>query len=145
MNDPKYSIFNDLPDWPGNTPPKNRQGVKRAPQATDRFNGARSKVYRIKGVDREFFTVGELARALQRKPVTVRSWENRGWIPRVKYRTPAPAGTQIPGKPTKGRRLYSLEQVEFLVEAVDKYRINDPKKADWDGFREHIRVNWPAD
>jgi predicted DNA-binding protein (UPF0251 family) len=72
-------------------------------------------------------------------------WEQRGWIPKVRYRTPAPAGTQIPGKPTKGRRLYSREQVELLIDAVEAFRLNDQKKADWDGFKKHIRANWPAD
>ena len=141
----KYSSLDDLPDWPGNTPPKNRAGKKPAAELSDKFNGARSKVYRIQGVDREFFSVGELARALSRQPVTIRMWEQRGWIPKVRYRTPAPAGTQIPGKPTKGRRLYSREQVELLIDAVEAFRLNDQKKADWDGFKKHIRANWPAD
>jgi hypothetical protein len=40
----KYSSLDDLPDWPGNTPPKNRAGKKPASELSDKFNGARSKV-----------------------------------------------------------------------------------------------------
>lgn len=138
-------MLGDLPDFPGNTPPRNRKDSPKRGVAEDRFNGARPRIYRIGGVDREFYTVGEVARALGRKAVTIRSWESKGWIPKVKYRTPAPAGTQIPGKSPKGRRLYSKAQLVFLVEAVETYKLNDPKRADWARFHTHIRANWPAD
>lgn len=142
MTDP-LSLLGDLPDWPGKTPPKNRDPKQSRKSAEDRLNGARSKTYRINGVDREFFTIGEVARALGKQPVTLRMWENRGWIPRVKYRTPAPANQQLPGKPSKGRRLYSKEQVEFLLEASIKFKIDSQKESNWDGFRQYIRANWP--
>jgi hypothetical protein len=144
MNDPFY-LFKDLPDYPGKTAPRNRKAAIKQVVTNDDLNGAKHKVYRINGVDRVFYTVGELARALSRKPVTVRMWEQRGWIPKVKYRTRPPANAQLPGKPSKGRRLYSDAQVHFLVAAVDKYRLDDPRKADWDGFRGHVKDNWPAD
>lgn len=145
----QLSLFDDLPEapyWPGKTPPRNKPSTKDSPNASSsKLNGARGKVYRMGGVDREFFTIGEVARALNRKPVTIRSWEQRGWIPKVKYRTPAPAGEQIPGKPSKGRRLYSKAQVEFLVEAVAKFHLDHSKLANWPAFQKHIRANWPAD
>lgn len=136
-------MLGDLPDWPGNRPPKNRPGGKKPSELDDRFNGAKSKVYRMNGVDRRFFTIGELAKALNRRPVTLRSWESHGWIPKANFRTPAPRGTQVPGKPVKGRRLYSLEQVEFLMDAVRHFKLDDPVQADWDGFRKHTTTNWP--
>lgn len=136
--------FGDLPNWPGRTPPKNRKPSGKVRPAEDALNGAKSKVYRINGVDREFFTIGEVARALGKQPVTLRMWENRGWLPRVKYRTPAPAAQQLPGKPSKGRRLYSREQVEFLLEASQRFQIDNSKSSDWDGFRQYIRANWPT-
>lgn len=144
MVDPFKDFFEDLPDYPGKTPPRNRGNKRNAPVAEDTLNGARSKVFKVNGVDREFFTVGEVARALSRKPVTIRMWEQRGWIPKVKYRTPPPQGEQIPGKVTKGRRLYTKSQVLFLVDALERFKI-DTAKSDWDGFRNHIRANWPSD
>lgn len=144
MKDPLASL-GDLPNWPGNTPPRNRSANPKPRVTQDELNGARPKIYRIKGVDREFYTVGEVARALHRQPVTLRMWEQRGWLPKVKYRTPPPAGEQIPGKTPKGRRLYSKDQLVFLVEAVQRFHLDDQRKANWVGFRQHIRANWPAE
>lgn len=144
MRDP-LDMFNSLPDFPGKTLPKNRKVQTRDSLLEDRFNGAKSKIMRVNGVDRQFFTVGELAKALNRKPVTIRMWETKGWLPKAKYRTPAPKAEQIPGKALKGRRLYSLEQVEFLITALSRYEIDDPAKANWIGFRQHIKNQWPND
>lgn len=144
MRDP-LDMFNSLPDFPGRTPPKNRKVTTKDPLAEDRLNGAKSKTMRVNGIERQFFTVGELAKALNRKPVTIRMWESKGWLPKAKYRTPAPKAEQIPGKALKGRRLYSLEQVEFLLTALSRFEIDDPAKANWDGFRQHIKNQWPND
>lgn len=140
-------FFNDLPDFPGRTLPKNRKESSKGPDTflEDRFNGAKSKKMKINGVDREFFTVGELAKAINRKPVTIRMWEANGWIPKARYRTAPPKGEMIPGKAVKGRRLYSIEQVEFLLTALSRFEIDDPAKANWDGFRQHIKNEWPND
>jgi len=144
MSRDPLDLLGDLPDWPGNTPPKNRPGSKkRVSDIDDRFNGARSKTFVVKGEERTFFTVGELAKALNRKPVTIRSWESRGWIPKANYRTPTPRGQQIPGKPVKGSRLYSLEQVEFLMDALQRFNLDDPVQANWEGFKKHTKTNWP--
>ena len=140
MKDP-LSLLGDLPDFPGNTPPKNR-GKKVAPPKED-LNGAIGKVYRIGGKDVELFTIGELARALSRRPVTIRMWEREGWIPKTKYRTSAPRGSQIPDRPAKGRRLYSREQVEFLAKAVVLFSLEDKKASNWDKFRQHVKSHWP--
>ena len=81
---------------------------------------------------------------LNRKPVTIRSWEAKGWIPPASFRTPAPKSEQIPGKAVKGRRLYSEAQIVFLVEAAMAYAIDDPDSPDWKGFRKHIADNYPT-
>lgn len=134
-------LIGDLPDFPGNTPPKNRSN-KKPPSSTD-LNGAKGKVYRINGSDTELFTIGELARALGKKPVTLRMWEREGWIPKATYRTPPPKGVQLPDRPSKGRRLYSREQVEFLAKAIVFFSLDEKNSPNWDRFREHIKANWP--
>lgn len=137
-------FFKDLPDFPGKTPPKNRSTKKTSGrELEDRYNGARGKTFKVNGEDRTFFSVGDLAKCLNRQPVTIRMWEQRGWIPKATYRTPTPKGQQIPGKTLKGRRLYSLEQVEFLMDALERFKINDPNQANWDAFRQHIKDKWP--
>lgn len=138
-------FFNNLeaPDYPGKTPPKNREKRTSGTNLEDRFNGAKGKVFRVNGEDKVFYSVGDLAKCLNRKPVTIRMWEQRGWIPKATYRTPTPRGQQIPGKTLKGRRLYSLEQVEFLMDALERFKIDDPNKANWEAFRKHIKDKWP--
>ena len=138
--DDLMSLFGDLPEWPGGKPPKNRPTTKR-PTDDDQYNGAKPKPYRINGTDMQMFTVGQLALAVNRKAVTIRSWEKQGIIPRATYRTPAPSGPQLPGKPSKGRRLYSQVQVDLILAAIITFRIGT-KTPDWVGFSNHIKENW---
>jgi len=84
-----------------------------------------------------------LASALNRKPVTIRSWEAKGWIPPASFRTPAPRSEQIPGKAVRGRRLYSEAQIVFIVEAAMQFKIDDPNHNDWNGFRKQIAEHYP--
>lgn len=141
MKDP-LDMFKDLPDYPGGRIPKNRERKVKA-VAEDRYNGAKPKKYMINGQQMLMFTVGDLAKAIGKRPSTLRVWEHRGWLPKAKYRTPKPVRQQIPEKTSKGRRLYSLDQVEFLMEAMHRFNIYEINHGDWDGFRKHIKENWP--
>lgn len=137
-------LFPEINDWPGNRPPKNRPNNSQQKTVTENsLTGLRGKIYRIKGEDVELFTIGDLSAALNKRPVTIRMWESKGWIPRANWRSPAPQGEQIPGKPAKGRRLYTRRQVELLTLAVDIYRLDNKAEADWVGFRSFIKENWP--
>lgn len=141
VKDP-LDLFNDLPDYPGGRKPKNREKASPA-IAEDRFNGAKPKKFIINGNEVWLFTIGELAKALNKRPSTLRVWEHRGWLPKAKYRTPKPVKQQLPEKTSKGRRLYSLEQVEFLMEAMERFKVRDVNHGDWNGFRKHIKENYP--
>jgi len=133
---------NDGPDFPGKTAPKNRGAVVDS-VTHEWLNGLKHQEYAVNGVTHKFYTVGALASALNRKPVTIRSWEAKGWIPQASFRTPAPRSEQIPGKAVKGRRLYSESQIVFIVEAAMQFKIDDPNHNDWDGFRKHIADHYP--
>lgn len=141
MKDP-LDLFKDLPDYPGGREPKNRVKRTRA-IAEEKYNGAKPKKYTINGEQVLLFTIGDLAKAIGKRPSTLRVWEHRGWLPKAKYRTPKPVNPQIPEKESRGRRLYSLEQVEFLVEAIDQFNVLQVNHGDWNGFRKHIKDNWP--
>lgn len=141
MPDP-LDLLGDLPYWPGKTPPKNAGQPKK--RTTEDLNGARGVTYKINGVQVELFTIGELSKAIGRKPVTIRMWESQGWIPKANYRTPTPQGEQIPGKATKGRRLYTRAQVVFLAEAVTMFNLDKKASPDWVRFRNHVKANWPT-
>lgn len=136
-------LFGDLPDFPGKRTPKNRPEPKQTNSILDdRFNGAKGKEYIINNQRYIMYTVGEVAKALKRSPVTIRMWEHNGWIPKPSFRTPPPAGSQIPNKATKGRRLYTAEQLDILVTAVELFGVEEHFSADWDGFKEYIKANW---
>lgn len=61
----------------------------------------------------EFFGIGDLAKALHRKPLTIRQWEREGVIP--------PSGHESPGVNHHGRRrLYSRAQVEGIVAIAEE-------------------------
>lgn len=130
------------PDYPGKTAPKNR-GAAIDSVTHEWLNGLKHHEYAVKGVTHKFYTVGALASALNRKPVTIRSWEAKGWIPPASFRTPAPRSEQIPGKAVRGRRLYSEAQIVFIVEAAMQFKIDDPNHNDWDGFRKQIAEHYP--
>lgn len=145
VKDKALEMFGDLPDFPGSRVPKNRPNAKNRNQhlpINDIFNGAKGKTYRVNGEDVQMFTIGQLSLALNKKPVTIRMWESRGWIPKATYRTPPPKNVQLPDKSTKGRRLYSRSQVEFLLEAIQTFNLNTAQ-ADWAGFANHTSNNYP--
>ncbi len=143
MKDP-LDYFDDLPNFPGKRPPKNKLVDKQVVNhGFDRYNGAKSKVFIINGEAQQFFTVGEFAKALGRKAATIRMWEYRGIIPKANFRTPPPEGQQLPGKEPKGHRLYSLSQLDFIIDTVERYHLDDPLVAQWESARQHIKNNWP--
>jgi hypothetical protein len=98
--------------YPGSSRPivrhPNRLHTEVAKSAADW--DAKPRKYVVAGVETEFFTVGHLARALGRQPVTIRKWEREGIIPKSTY--------QSPGRdddPRGRRRLYTRAQVEGMV------------------------------
>lgn len=126
--------------YPGKTPPRN-QLIDRSGESW--LNELPSQEFLVNGVARKFYTIGSLAKALGKQPVTIRSWESKGWLPPANFRTQAPRSEQLPGKTAKGRRLYSQEQLVFLTEAYDKYVLS-PRKPNWAGFKKHIKTQYPS-
>ena len=61
-----------------------------------------------RGTRTEFFTIGALARALSRKPVTLRQWEAAGQLPKSGWQD-----ARIRGKGK--RRLYTRAQAEAAI------------------------------
>lgn len=66
------------------------------------------RTFTVGGKDVEFFTVGQLALALGRRPVTIRKWETEGIIPKALFSAPSE-------DPRGRRRLYTRAQVEGIV------------------------------
>lgn len=114
-DDPVLRSFEDLKDFPGSRKPINRSTDKVAPKV-DTHWADKPVVYIYSGQSREFFTIRHLSAALNRSPVTIRGWENRGLLPESPYRSPAPRRGTLPaaGAP-KGKRLWTRSQIEGLL------------------------------
>lgn len=82
-----------------------------------------SHIYRVGGEDREFFFIGQLARALNRSAVTLRRWEAQAIIPQPTYSAPS-----YVDDPRGRRRIYSREQVEGIVRIAAEEGLLDPLK-----------------
>lgn len=82
----------------------------------------------IYGKEVEFFAVGQLGMALGLKPGTVRSWEDKGWIPRPPLRGPKPNWAGLPNKSLKGRRLWTRDMVVGIVRIAHEEKVIGPRK-----------------
>lgn len=73
----------------------------------------------IKGNEIKFYTIGELADALNRKPVTIRKWEADGFIPKATFIAPS-------GDKRGKRRLYTEAQILGLVQIAREEGVLEP-------------------
>ena len=81
------------------------------------------------GNDVELFTVGALAQALGRPFVSIRVWNEKGYLPKAPYRLPTKKN--IHGEDHKGRRLYSRAMIETAVQLFIKAGLLEVKRIDW--------------
>ena len=137
-------LFGDLPNFPGKRVPKNRPDSPEVVNSVleNRYNGIKGKEYIINGEKLMMYTIGQVCAALGKSAVTLRSWESQGWIPKSSFRTPPPNNVQIPGKASKGRRLYTQQQLDTLIDGVSLFNIADRHRGDWEAFKQYIQENW---
>lgn len=145
MSDPLDKVFAGV-DFPGKRPLRDL-GAVAAPSklvAIDDEWDDRPIIKNVHGVPTEFFTIGNLARALGRKTVTVRSWEAKGWLPNSTYRTRRPRSEQVPGKEVQGRRLYLRVQIEIVVAAARECGVlhDNARNAEWRRFTVLVLDGW---
>jgi hypothetical protein len=96
--------------YPGSKHKIDRDDPEAAKAATNGWD-LKPRMYKRNGVDTEFFTVGHLALAMNRKPLTIRQWERKGIIPKSTYQRAGRNGSQH-GR----RRLYTREQIEGMIQ-----------------------------
>lgn len=70
----------------------------------------------------ELFPIGALAKALNRRPVTIRSWISKGWIPQAGYRTKERVGT----RGDAGLRMWSRKQIEGMQRIAGEEGLLNP-------------------
>ena len=108
--DPVLDLFADLqPDYPGKARiPVNRKVAELETVEWD----AKPVHYFVGGVEKEFFTIGHLADALDCSVQSIRGWERAGLLPRSGFRSPSPRRGTIS---TKGKRLWTRRQIEIIL------------------------------
>jgi hypothetical protein len=72
----------------------------------------------LRGLETEFFTIGQVARAIDRKAGTLRGWEANGILPTSGYTKPS-------HDPRGRRRLYSRPQAEGIIRIAKELGIAD--------------------
>ena len=85
------------------------------------------------GRELKVYTLGSLAKALNRTIPTLRQWMDRGKLPQSPYRLPSKLDKN--GKVSEGRRLYSKAMVEITVELFTKAGLLDSDRIDWNTHR----------
>jgi hypothetical protein len=90
-------------------------------------------VKEINGKSVELFTVGAIAKALNRSFILVRYWNNEGFLPDAPYRMPSKKDKY--GTMRKGNRLYSRAMVEYLVTVFNSSGLMEAKRIDWKNYR----------
>lgn len=99
--------------YPGSSKKITRDPRTPPPEKSDRSSWlAGRRKGEVDGIEYEFFAIGDLAAALNRKPVTIRLWESQGLIP-----LPRRSESLYPNK---RHRLYTRPQVEGIARIAEE-------------------------
>lgn len=103
---------------------------KRRSKAFGESNGwdANPIIKTLHGEETEVFTVSALALALEKKVVTIRLWENKGYIPTAPYRL---RSKSLNGKKVAGNRVYTRELVEIAIEEFASRDLLGTARVEW--------------
>jgi hypothetical protein len=96
----------------------------------------------LNGVETELFTISALADALEKKVVTIRLWEQKGYIPIAPYRL---RSKEINGKKVRGNRVYTRELIEICIEEFAKRGLLGSARVEWnqlDDLTQTLVVRW---
>lgn len=109
--DPIEAAFGELGEhYPGSRQKRRTVAKTPAPDPEDDGWDAHPVFVDLNGSPHEFFRIGALAMALQRKPVTMRKWIELGILPKERYRS---QGSGVMGNGQ--RRLWTRLQIEGIV------------------------------
>lgn len=103
--------FSELAEdyYPGSSKKISRpqaESAESAPEASNDWS-SNPRTYVVDGNEYEFFSIGDLAAALDRRPGTIRLWERQGYIPE---------GIRSPSvHEGKRQRIYTRPQIEGIV------------------------------
>jgi hypothetical protein len=124
-----FALF-DTPDrfYPGSRKVRGSlRGSAPAPTAWDE----KPLIKRLNGRDVEMYTVGALARAMNKSVYSVRSYEANGYIPKTPYRLPS---RMVNGYSRPGRRLYTREMITAVVNVLAANGLLEARRIEWRDF-----------
>ena len=81
------------------------------------------------GYSTTLYNINVLANWLGRTSQTIRKWEIAGVIPKTPFKS-------------DGKRLYSKEQIDILVECAEKANISTGKKMSQTNFTRNVQKKW---
>jgi hypothetical protein len=102
---------------------RQREATERQMTKEEQPWDAHPKEIWFRGTRYEMFPIGSLARALHRRPVTIRSWITKGWLPKARFKTQDIVGT----RGNAGRRLWTRGQIEGITRIAREEGLLDPK------------------
>lgn len=82
----------------------------------------------LRGVETEVFTIGALARALEKQIVTIRLWEKKGYLPSAPYRL---RSKSLNGKKVLGNRVYTRELIEVVIQEFERRGLLGSARVEW--------------
>jgi hypothetical protein len=139
--------FDGLETLPGSKKPRRAdtpEAEKRRAKAFGESNGWDSNpiIKTLHGEETEVFTVGALAHALEKKIVTIRLWENKGYIPTAPFRLRAKS---LNGNKVAGNRVYTRELIEIAIQEFASRDLLGAARVEWsrhDDLTEAITRRW---
>jgi hypothetical protein len=140
MSDAMLDSFRDLKDYPGKRAPALRQ-IKRKTAEAPGWD-ADPVYYVVKGERKEFFTIRHLAAALDYSQQSIRAWENSNLLPRSGFRSPKPRKPTIGGRNTKGKRLWTRQQIEGLLRVAAEEKVIVNKQPPTRAFAKKVSALW---
>lgn len=125
-------MFSDLDVYYPGSKRKRREPVKAQPVVTSWDQDFFKKTL-PNGREIQMYTLGSLAKALNRSVHTLRAWMKEGKFPEAPYRLPSKMGKN--GKMNEGRRLYSKATVEATVNIFAEAGLLEDIRVDWSSHR----------
>ncbi|CAB4128548.1 hypothetical protein UFOVP223_121 [uncultured Caudovirales phage] len=125
--------FEGLDRAPGSKQPRRQPtglSDKRRAKILGESNGwdANPVIKTLKGKETEVFTIAALAEALEKKVVTIRLWEKKGYIPIAPYRL---RSKTLNGKKVNGNRVYTRDLIEIAIEEFSKRGLLGSARVEW--------------
>lgn len=99
-----------------------------AKKASDEEWDSNPIIKKVGGVDTELFTISALAMALGKSIVTIRQWEQRGYIPQSPYRL---RQKSLKGQRTAGNRVYTRPLVVAAIEEFSNRGLLGKARVEW--------------